>query len=247
MNLQKNNLDGWLIIDKDEGISSRHVVNIVKKTLKVKKIGHAGTLDPLASGVLALALGKATKSVKYIMNGTKKYNFTIRWCISTDTEDAEGKIISKSDKIPNEKEINRVIKSFVGYIMQVPPKFSAVKINGKRAYSLARKGEKFVIQPRQVILKKINIIKNNKESKNLTKFQIECGKGFYVRSLVRDICKKLGADGHVIRLKRIVSEPFELKESISIEKFLKLYKKNDWQNFFLPIYSVLNKIKYVGK
>ena len=247
MNLKNNNLDGWIIINKDEGITSRDVVNIIKKTLNIKKIGHAGTLDPLASGVLALALGKATKSVKYIMDGIKKYNFTIKWCVSTDTEDAEGQIISESNKIPNEKEIDIVIKSFVGHIMQVPPKFSAIKINGKRAYDLARKGKKFSIKPRQVFLKKINIIKSNKKNKNLTTFQIECGKGFYVRSLVRDICKKLNVDGHVIKLKRIVSEPFDLKESVSINKFLKLHKKNDWQNFFLPIYSVLNKIKYVGK
>ena len=247
MDFKNDNLDGWLIIDKHEGISSRHVVNIVKKTLNIKKIGHAGTLDPLASGVLALALGKATKTVKYIMDGNKKYNFTIKWGTSTDTEDAEGEIISKSSKIPNEKEINFIIKSFVGSIMQVPPNYSAIKINGKRAYAMARKGEKFIIKPREVFLRNINIIKNKKQSKNLTMFQIECGKGFYVRSLVRDICKKLDVDGHVIKLKRIKSEPFDLKESVSIKKFLKLYEKNDWKNFFLPIYSVLNKIKYVGK
>ena len=244
MNSVKNNLNGWLIINKDLGMTSRQVVNIIKKTLNVKKIGHAGTLDPLATGVLALAVGKATKTVKYIMDGMKKYSFTIKWGISTDTQDAEGKIISKSNKKPNKIKLNSILKNLVGEKNQIPPKFSAIKVNGKRAYDLARNGKKFTLKSRKVFLKNIRVVEKNIDS---TSFEIECGKGFYVRSLVRDICKKLNVDGHVIKLKRIESEPFNLKSSISIEDFLRLYKKNDWKNFFLPIYSVLNKIKYVGK
>ena len=244
MNSVKNNLNGWLIINKDLGMTSRQVVNIIKKTLNVKKIGHAGTLDPLATGVLALAVGKATKTVKYIMDGMKKYSFTIKWGISTDTQDAEGKIISKSNKKPNKIKLNSILKNLVGEKNQIPPKFSAIKVNGKRAYNLARNGKKFTLKSRKVFLKNIRVVEKNIDS---TSFEIECGKGFYVRSLVRDICKKLNVDGHVIKLKRIESEPFNLKSSISIEDFLRLYKKNDWKNFFLPIYSVLNKIKYVGK
>ena len=248
MNSIKNNLNGWLIINKDLGMTSRQVVNIVKKTLNVKKIGHAGTLDPLATGVLALAVGKATKTVKYIMDGIKKYSFTIKWGISTDTQDAEGKVTSKSNKKPDEIKLKAILKNIVGEINQIPPKFSAIKVNGKRAYELARNGKKFTLKSRKVFLKKIEIVEKNVKKKNpYTSFEIECGKGFYVRSLVRDICKKLDVDGHVIELKRIESEPFNLKSSISIEDFLRLYEKNDWKSFFLPIYSVLNKIKYVGK
>ena len=246
MNTIKN-LDGWLIINKDIGMTSRQVVNIIKKTLNVKKIGHAGTLDPLATGVLALAVGKATKTVKYIMEGMKKYIFTIKWGVSTDTEDAEGKVISKSDKFPNQYEIYTALKGMTGEINQVPPKYSAIKVKGKRAYDLARNGEKFNLKSRKVFLKKISILKKNLKNNNISTFEIECGKGFYVRSLVRDICKKLNVDGHVIKLKRIESEPFNIKSSITIKEFLDLYKKNDWKIFFLPIYSVLNKIKYVGK
>ena len=248
MNNIKNNLDGWLVINKELGMTSSQVVNIVKKTLNVKKVGHAGTLDPLATGVLALAVGKATKSVKYIMEGLKKYSFTIKWGISTDTQDAEGKIISFSKKKPNITNLNSLLKKLTGEINQVPPKFSAIKVGGKRAYKLARSGEKFNLKSRKVFLKKIRIINNNiKKELICTKFEIECGKGFYVRSLVRDICKKLNVDGHVIELKRIESAPFNLKSSITVKDFVRLYKKNDWKIFFLPIYSVLNKIKYVGK
>ena len=247
MNSIKNNLNGWLIINKDLGMTSRQVVDIIKKTLNVKKIGHAGTLDPLATGVLALAIGKATKTVKYIMDGMKKYSFTIKWGISTDTQDAEGKIVSKSNKKLDKIKLDSVLKSFIGEKNQIPPKFSAVKVKGKRAYELARNGKEFSLKPKKVFLKKIRVVQNNINKNNYTKFEIECGKGFYVRSLVRDICKKLNMDGYVIELKRIESEPFNLKSSISIKDFLRLYEKNDWKNNFLPIYSVLNKIKYVGK
>ena len=248
MNSLNNDLNGWLVINKDLGMTSRQVVNIIKKTLNVKKIGHAGTLDPLATGVLALAIGKATKTVKYIMDGMKKYSFTIKWGISTETQDAEGKIISKSNKVPDKIKLESILKNLVGTINQIPPKFSAIKINGERAYNLARSGKKFNLKSRKVFLKNIRIIDKNEEKKTpYTSFEIECGKGFYVRSLARDICKKLDVDGHVTKLKRIESEPFNLKNSISIKDFLRLYEKNDWKSFFLPIYSVLNKIKYVGK
>jgi len=247
MNSLNNDLNGWLVINKDLGMTSRQVVNIIKKTLNVKKIGHAGTLDPLATGVLALAIGKATKTVKYIMDGMKKYSFTIKWGISTDTQDAEGKIVSKSNKKLDKIKLNSVLKSFIGEKNQIPPKFSAVKVKGKRAYELARNGKEFSLKPKKVFLKKVRVVQNNINKNNYTKFEIECGKGFYVRSLARDICKKLNMDGYVIELKRIESEPFNLKSSISIKDFLRLYEKNDWKNNFLPIYSVLNKIKYVGK
>ena len=178
------------------------------------------------------------------MDGMKKYSFTIKWGISTDTQDAEGRIISKSNKKPNTTKLNSLLKDLTGEIEQIPPKFSAIKVNGKRAYSLARNGKEFTLKSRKVFLKKITLIKTEIDQAS---FEIECGKGFYVRSLVRDICEKLNVDGYVIKLKRIESEPFSIKSSISVKDFLRLYEKNDWKNFFLPIYSVLNKIKYVGK
>ena len=166
MNPINNNLNGWLIINKDLGMTSRQVVNIIKKTLNVKKIGHAGTLDPLATGVLALAIGKATKTVKYIMDGMKKYIFTIKWGISTDTQDAEGKIISKSNKKLDKIKLESILKNLIGEKNQIPPKFSAIKVNGKRAYNLARNGKKFTLKSRKVFLKKIKVIEKNIEKKN---------------------------------------------------------------------------------
>ena len=244
----RNNLNGWLNINKEIGMTSRQVVNVIQKTLNIKKIGHAGTLDPLACGVLAIAVGKATKTVKYIMDGEKKYEFSIKWGISTDSHDKEGKIVSSSKKIPSKLEIKKVLWKFRGEINQKPPRFSAIKINGNRAYKLARKGENFVLKSRKVYVKKIKLIDNiKKNDKSLSSFEVECSKGFYIRSLVRDICKKLRVDGHTINLKRTESKPFKIKNSITVKKFLYLYKKNKWKNLCIPIYSVLNNIKYVGK
>ena len=248
MNNLNNSLDGWLIINKDIGVTSRHVVNIIKKTLNVKKVGHAGTLDPFASGVLAIAIGKATKTVNFVMDGVKKYEFTIKWGTSTDSHDIEGKITSISKEIPNDNNIKSILDNFKGNILQKPPRFSAIKVNGIRAYNLAREGKKFSLKSRMVFLKSIKLNDNiNKNNKNLSNFEVECGKGFYIRSLVRDICQKLNVDGHTIKLKRVESNPFKITGSVTIDKFLYLYKKNDWKKLFLPIYSVLNKLKYVGE
>ena len=242
-------LDGWLIINKDIGMTSRHIVNIIKKILNVKKVGHAGTLDPGASGILVIAIGKATKLIHYIMEGNKKYKFSIKWGTTTDSHDADGKILSFSKKKPKIDKIKKILNNFKGKIFQKPPRFSAIKVNGKRAYDLARKGTKFTLKSRKVYLKTINMIDNVNEynNKNLSSFQIECGKGFYVRALARDICKKLNVCGHIVKLERIESEPFKIENSVTIDNFLYLYKKNDWKNLFLPIYSVLNKIKNVEK
>ena len=138
--------------------------------------------------------------------------------------------------------------NFKGNILQKPPRFSAIKVNGIRAYNLARKGKEFSLKSRTVFLKSIKLNYNiNKNNKNLSNFEVECGKGFYIRSLVRDICQKLNVDGHTIKLKRVESNPFKITGSVTIDKFLYLYKKNDWKKLFLPIYSVLNKLKYVGE
>ncbi len=245
----KNNLNGWLNINKEIGMTSREVVNVIQRTLNIKKVGHAGTLDPLASGVLAIAVGrKATKTVKYIMDGEKKYEFSIKWGISTDSYDQDGKIISISKIIPSKLEIKKILHNFKGEINQRPPRFSAIKINGMRAYKLARKGEKFDLKSRKVYVKNIKLIDNiKKNDKSLSSFEVECSKGFYIRSLVRDICKKLKVDGYTINLKRTESKPFKIKNSITIKRFLYLYNRNKWKNLCIPIYSVLNNIKYVGK
>ena len=181
MNSLNNDLNGWLVINKDLGMTSRQVVNIIKKTLNVKKIGHAGTLDPLATGVLALAIGKATKTVKYIMDGMKKYSFTIKWGISTDTQDAEGKIISKSNKKLDKIKLESVLKNLIGEKNQIPPKFSAIKVNGKRAYNLARNGKKFTLKSRKVFLKNIRIVEKNIENKMIC-YDFVIGVGLLLKS-----------------------------------------------------------------
>ena len=207
---------GWINLYKPKNISSFQAINKIKKKFTINKIGHAGTLDPLAEGVLPIALGKTTKLIQFITNKSKIYNFTIRWGLQTSTDDSQGKILFESDKIPSLEEINIKIKNFNGQIMQVPPKISAVKINGQRAYKLERKKIDFEIKPKNVFVKSL-IVTNHKNNK--TSFVIECGKGFYIRSLARDLSHQLNTFGHISSLERdtlispftasiIISSPF---------------------------------------
>ena len=176
---------GWVIIDKPKDISSAMVVSKIKRTLNIKKVGHAGTLDPLASGILPIALGNATKTTRFLQEKNKAYLFEITWGVAKDTDDAEGEVINTSSKIPTPLEIDNITKSFIGVIEQKPPIYSAIKINGKRAYSLARKGQSPVIAPRKVQIHRFERIQQ-KSTINTTFFSVTCGKGTYVRSLARD-------------------------------------------------------------
>jgi len=205
----------WINIDKPYGYSSAKVVAIVKRITKAKKVGHAGTLDPLASGVLPIAVNKATKTSDYIMKAEKKYYFEITWKETRDTDDFEGKIIKTSNKTPKTSQIINILPYFMGKIAQIPSKFSAIRVNGKKSYELARQNKEFELQPREIQIRQINLIFNNKQKAG---FEVICSKGTYIRSLNRDICERLGVCGYVSVLKRLKVGKFDIKNTISLDK-----------------------------
>lgn len=211
-----NNINGWIVIDKPSGMNSTKAVSITKKLTKAKKVGHAGTLDPMASGILPVALGEATKAVQLLMNAKKTYIFTITFGSATDTDDADGKIIATTEKIPYKEKIISALPSFIGEIEQVPPTYSAIKLQGKRSYDLARKGKSPELKARTVIIYDLKLI--NSQSNNLYTFEMNCGKGTYVRSVARDLARKLDSLGHVSMLRRGKVGPFSEKNAISLEK-----------------------------
>lgn len=196
---RKREVNGWFVLDKPVGMNSTHAVSLVKRAFRAKKAGHAGTLDPLASGLLPIALGEATKTVPYVMDGRKAYRFTVRWGIETDTDDSEGKPVATSAARPAPAEIEAILPDFMGEVMQVPPAYSALKINGERAYDLAREGETVVLEPRPV---EIHALRLAEAGPDEAVFEAECGKGTYVRALARDFGRRLGCRGHVTALRR---------------------------------------------
>ena len=208
-----NNPQGWLNVYKPIGITSFVVVKRIKKYFNINKIGHGGTLDPLAEGVLPIAIGKTTKLIPFINTDIKEYEFEVKWGIQTSTDDAEGDIIHTSDIIPTNSEITEVLNKFKGKILQKPPKASAIKINGKRAYLLLRNKENFEVKAKTVYLYSSEILKSN-NSNLCTKFKIKCGKGFYVRSYARDLAKLLHTRGHISSLKRTQVVSFHAKMRI---------------------------------
>jgi len=212
-------IQGWINLYKPVGISSFSAIYKIKKKFNIKKLGHAGTLDPNAEGILPIAINKTTKLIPFVNSNSKKYIFKIKWREQTLTDDAEGEIINYSNKIPNEDKISKIIYSFLGYVDQVPPKASAVKVNGKRAYSILRDRKLFTLGSKKVFLKEILFLGSNNDT---SRFMIECGKGYYVRSLARDIAIKLGTFGHVIELKRIKVGNFDDKTSILLDDLLKI-------------------------
>lgn len=222
-------INGFINIDKPLNITSNDVVFKVKKMLypvfgKVK-IGHTGTLDPLASGVLPIALGEATKTVAFQMENTKTYEFSIKFGSETSTDDAEGEIIKTSDFIPTIDEIRQILPRFLGKIEQIPPKYSAIKINGKRAYNLARQGEDFEIKPRENFIHHLDLLEKIDNSEY--KFKVTANKGFYVRSIARDIARALNSAGFVSYLRRISNGPFNLENSITLDKLEKILQNTE--------------------
>ena len=211
----KHDVDGWLILDKPVGMTSTHAVSVVKRAFQARKAGHAGTLDPLASGILPIALGEATKTVPFVMDGRKAYRFTVRWGVETDTDDAEGRAIARSDVRPDADAIRAALPIFIGAIMQTPPKYSAVKIAGERAYDLASAGEDVEIQPRQVEIGRLDLVAM--PNADHAEFEAECGKGTYVRAVARDLGRVLGTFGHVTALRRTSVGPFAEAASVTIE------------------------------
>ncbi|MDF3047144.1 MAG: truB [Candidatus Midichloriaceae bacterium] len=236
---------GWIILDKPLSISSATALNKIKRTLllpKSCKIGHAGTLDPMASGVLVVALGEATKAIKFAMSSCKSYNFTITWGENRDTIDVEGSVTERNDKRPALNDIKAMLAEFVPTYMQTPPQYSAVKVAGKRAYDLARSGKEFELQPKPVSLTKAEVIEHNKDS---TTISIDCGKGFYVRSLAFDLASKLGVLGYVSHLRRTRIGKFTESDAISLESLEKLMHNDstcNWNNLIMPITAVLDDI-----
>lgn len=199
-------VSGWVVLDKPVGMGSTDAVSKIKWLFGAQKAGHAGTLDPLASGMLPIALGDATKTVPYVMDGAKIYRFTVTWGEERSTDDLEGKVTHRSGNRPDRPDIETLLPKYTGVIMQVPPQFSAIKIGGERAYDIAREGEVVEIPPREVEIGRLEIV--DMPDENRTVFEIECGKGTYVRSLARDMGRDLGCYGHVSDLRRTEVSPF---------------------------------------
>ena len=217
---EKRDVHGWVVLDKPVGMSSTHAVSVVKRLFQAKRAGHAGTLDPLASGVLPIALGEATKTVSFVMEGRKVYCFTVRWGEERDTDDAEGRITAVSAERPSADAISRALPRFVGQITQVPPRFSAIKIDGERAYDLARDGETVEIAARPVEIHRLELIET--ADQDHAKFMAECGKGTYVRALARDLGRLLGCRGHVAALRRTAVGPFCEAVGVSLDALQRL-------------------------
>lgn len=236
--------DGWLVADKPKDVSSAKALSKIRKLLKLSKAGHAGTLDPFATGILPIAFGNGTKTIQFLQNQEKTYLFNITWGVSTDTDDKEGKIIDQSSKIPSSMEIDIALKKFVGEIDQVPPKFSAIKINGKRAYELARMGDCPSLSARKVNISRFERVRENKE-KNSDSFLAVCGKGTYIRSLARDLATHLGTFGYVSSLRRTAYGPFNEKMAISLDKITSLVHKTEYFEYIYPISIVLDDIPAV--
>lgn len=213
MNFSTDNY--WLNIDKPIGFSSAKVVAIVKGITNAKKVGHGGTLDPFASGVLPIALNRATKTSQQLLNSNKKYQFTITYKEFRDTDDVEGKIQQTSDKVPSTNELAQILIKFIGKISQTPSKFSAIKINGNRAYDLARKGQDFEMPSREVEIFMLKLIENNSLE---AKLEVECSKGTYIRSLARAICVELKICGYVSSLRRVNVGNFSINQIISLDE-----------------------------
>ena len=207
-------VSGWLIFDKPKGMGSTEAVSKIKWLFKAEKAGHAGTLDPLASGMLPIALGEATKTVPYVMDGTKIYRFTVTWGAERTTDDLEGEVSAASDNRPDEAAIKALLPKYTGVIQQTPPKFSAIKIAGERAYDLARGGEEVEIPSREVEIDRLELIERPDDATAI--FEVECGKGTYVRSLARDMGRDLGCYGHIADLRRTEVAPFDEADFVTL-------------------------------
>ncbi|AXI53217.1 tRNA pseudouridine(55) synthase TruB [Sulfitobacter sp. JL08] len=226
-------ISGWVVIDKPAGPTSTAVVNKVRWAFDAKKAGHAGTLDPDATGVLAVALGEATKTVPYITDALKAYTFKIRFGQATNTDDAEGEVIAQSDTRPTDDQIKQALSGFIGEIEQVPPQFSAVKIDGQRAYKLARDGETMDIAARPLWVEEL--VLTDRPDADHAVLEMTCGKGGYVRAIARDLGKMLGCLGHVVSLRRIWSGPFDLGGALTLDTLDAMARTPDLDTYLQPL------------
>jgi tRNA pseudouridine55 synthase len=232
-------INGWLNLDKPLGLTSTQALGRVRRILNAQKLGHAGTLDPLATGILPIALGEATKTIQYAQDRDKVYSFTVKWGEATNTDDCEGEVISTSDKRPSVEDIQKLIPRFVGDIEQIPPQFSAIKIDGQRAYDLARDGEVVDIKSRIVSVYGLTLLATTADSAD---FELECGKGTYVRSIARDMGQILGCFGHVITLRRLAVGNFTEEGSISLDEFEKIMQNSTPDQVLMPVETALDDI-----
>ena len=213
----KRPIHGWLVLDKPLEITSNQALGVVKRALQPAKAGHAGTLDPLATGLLPIALGEATKTVNAVMDGRKVYRFTVRWGVETTTDDTEGEVVETRAHRPDPANIQTALPRFTGAIEQVPPAFSAIKVDGERAYDLARDGEKVELKSRTVLIDRLSLLES--PNQDTTVFEVECGKGTYVRSIARDLGRELGCLGHVTELRRLRVGPFGEADMVPLSAF----------------------------
>jgi tRNA pseudouridine55 synthase len=240
---KKVDVHGWLILDKPTGMTSTQALSRVKRAFGAKKAGHAGTLDPLATGCLPIAFGEATKTVPFAMDGRKIYRFTVAWGVETDTDDSEGKQTETSAKRPSRDDIQALLPTFTGAIQQTPPQFSAIKVDGERAYDLAREGETVDLAAREIQVHRLELLDNTEDN---AVFETETGKGAYVRALARDMGRALGCFGHVSALRRVQVGPFEEGDLISLDEIERLRLsppgEGNLADHLLPVETALDDI-----
>jgi tRNA pseudouridine55 synthase len=241
----KRDVHGWIVLDKPVGMTSTQAVGAIKRLFSCKRAGHAGTLDPLATGALPIALGEATKTVPFVMDSRKIYRFTVRWGEERDTDDADGRVVATGAARPQRHEIEALLPRYTGTVMQVPPRFSAIKIDGERAYDLARDGEAVELAARPVEIHRLALV--DVADAEHAEFEAECGKGTYVRSLARDMGRALGCRGHIEALRRTAVGPFGESDLISLESLSDLCHRaaageGNLADALLPIETALDDI-----
>jgi tRNA pseudouridine55 synthase len=233
-------VSGWICLDKPYDLGSTHAVSRVRRLFNAQKAGHAGTLDPLATGILPIALGEGTKTVSFLVDADKAYRFTIEWGRTTASFDREGVTTATSDVRPSVAEVEAVLPEFVGEIQQIPPIFSAIKVDGERAYDLARAGERVELKPRAVTIHAARVV--SAPDADHVEIEVECGKGTYVRAIVRDLAERLGACGHVSALRRTRVGPFDEAKAITLELLEELGDKARCLEALLPVETALDDI-----
>jgi tRNA pseudouridine55 synthase len=241
----RRDVHGWVVLDKPIGMTSTQAVAVVKRLFNAKRAGHAGTLDPLASGGLPIALGEATKTVPFVMDGRKRYRFTVCWGEERDTDDTEGQVVKTSDLRPTAEAISALLPRFTGLIEQIPPQYSAIKVQGERAYDLARDGEKVELAPRPVEIHYLSLVEQADSNRSV--FDAECGKGTYVRALARDIGRILGCFGHICALRRTLVGPFTESDMIPLAELEALCNRaasgeGSLADALLPVETALDDI-----
>jgi tRNA pseudouridine55 synthase len=230
-------INGWLVIDKPQGMTSTHVVNVVKRLTNAQKVGHGGTLDPLATGVLPIAMGEATKTVAYIMDARKAYDFRLRLGEERDTDDSTGAVIAASDSRPDDAAIRAMLPRFVGAIQQVPPRYAAVKIQGERAYDIARRGETVELAPREVRIDALEL--TGRPDPDHADFRMTCGKGAYVRAIARDLGQALGCCAHVAALRRTEVGAFSVENGVSLDALAGIVEHETLPQILVPVSTAL--------